>query len=112
MIKKFTDYENIHSVNQLYLITHSATGYFKEKKGEKYLIIDLTEKYKEIFSEIRSEIEMLNSAKELYYEKDYTRIGINTNEDLPLNVTLKFPTFTIIISVFFKKVNNCIRKFI
>ena len=32
MIKKFDDYENIHSVNPLYLIINSATGYFKEKK--------------------------------------------------------------------------------
>ena len=31
-IKKFGDYENIHSVNPLYLIIHSATRYFKEKK--------------------------------------------------------------------------------
>ena len=32
IIKKFGDYENIHSVNPLYLIIDSATGYFKEKK--------------------------------------------------------------------------------
>ena len=32
MIKKFDNYENIHSVNLLYLIINSATGYFKEKK--------------------------------------------------------------------------------
>ena len=30
-IKKFSDCKNIHSVNPLYLIFHSATGYFKEK---------------------------------------------------------------------------------
>ena len=30
-IKKFSDYKNIHSVNPLYLIIYSATGYFKEK---------------------------------------------------------------------------------
>ena len=30
-IKKFRDCENIHSVNLLYLIFHSATGHFKEK---------------------------------------------------------------------------------
>ena len=30
-IKKFGDCENIHSVNLLYLIIHSATGHFKEK---------------------------------------------------------------------------------
>ena len=30
-IKKFGDCENIHSVNPLHLIIHSATVYFKEK---------------------------------------------------------------------------------
>ena len=45
MIKKFSDCENNHSVNPLYLIIHSATGHFKEKYGEKYLIIDSKEKY-------------------------------------------------------------------
>ena len=29
MIKKIGDCENIYSVNPLYLIIHSATGYFK-----------------------------------------------------------------------------------
>ena len=33
-IKKFGDYENIHSVNPLYLIIHFATGYFKEKTAK------------------------------------------------------------------------------
>ena len=31
------------------LIINSATGYFKEKNGEKYLILDSTEKYEEVF---------------------------------------------------------------
>ena len=35
-IKKFSDCENIHSVNPLYLTIYSATGYFKEKYGKKY----------------------------------------------------------------------------
>ena len=43
-IKKFGDCEIIHSVNPLYLIIHSATGYFKEKYDEQYLILDSTEK--------------------------------------------------------------------
>ena len=42
------DYENIRSVNPLYLIFLSATGYFKEEYSEKYLILDLTEKYEEV----------------------------------------------------------------
>ena len=43
-IKKFSDCKNISSVNPFNLIFHSATGYFKEKNGERYLIIDSTEK--------------------------------------------------------------------
>ena len=35
-IKKFSDSKNIHSVNLLYLIIHSAIGHFKEENGEKY----------------------------------------------------------------------------
>ena len=31
IIKKFSDYENIRSVNPLCLIINSATGYFKQK---------------------------------------------------------------------------------
>ena len=31
-IKKFGDCENIYNINPLYLIIHSATGHFKEKK--------------------------------------------------------------------------------
>ena len=73
-IKKIGDYENIHSVNPLYLIIHSATGYFKEKYGEKYLILDSTEKYEEVFSGIKSEIEMINGGKEFFYEKSYSKI--------------------------------------
>ena len=49
-IKKIGDCENIRSVNPLYLIIHSAIGYFKEKNGEKYLILDPIEKYEEVFS--------------------------------------------------------------
>ena len=43
-VKKIGDCENINTVNPLYLMIHSATGYFKEKYGEKYLILDSTEK--------------------------------------------------------------------
>ena len=31
---KFNDHENVHSVNPLYLVIRSATGYFKQEYGE------------------------------------------------------------------------------
>ena len=105
-VKKFSDCENIHSMNPLYLIIHSDTGHFKEKIGEKYLIIDSTEKYDEVFSGIISEIKTLNGEKELFYEKNYARIGIDTVDDLPINKQLKFPTLTIIIRCVLQKDKN------
>ena len=34
----------------------------------------------------------------MFYEKNYARIGINTDDDLPLNKSLKFTALTIIFS--------------
>ena len=102
-VKKIGDCENIHSVNPLYLIIYSITWYFKEKYGEKYLILDSTEKYEEVFSGIKEEIETINGGKELFYEKNYARIGVNTDNDIPLNNSLKFPTLTIIIRCIFQE---------
>ena len=68
-VKKISDCENINSVNPLYLMIHSATGHFKEKYSKKYLILDSTEKYDEVFSGIKKEIETINGGKELVYEK-------------------------------------------
>ena len=102
IIKNFGDCENIRSVNPLYLIIYSATGYFKEKYGEKYLILDSTEKYDEVFSGIKKEIETINGGKELFYKKNYAKIGVNTDDDIPLNKQLKFPTLTIIIRFIFQ----------
>ena len=68
-IKKFSYCENIHSVNPLCLIIHSAAGHFKEKNGEKCLIIDSTEKYDGVFSRIISEIKTLNVGKNCFMKK-------------------------------------------
>ena len=93
----------IFSVSLLYLIIHSATGHFKEKNCEKYLNIDSTEKYEEVFLGIGSEIKTLNGGRGFFHDKNYSRIGVNTDDDLPLNKPLKFPTLTIIIRCIFQK---------
>ena len=87
----------------MHLIINSVTGYFKEKNGEKYIVLDSTEKYEKAFSGIISEIKTFNGGKELFYEKNYSRIGINADDDLPLNKQLKFPTLTIIIRCVLQK---------
>ena len=102
-IKKCENCENIHSVNPLYLIIHSAKRHFKEKNSEKYLIIDSTDEYKEVFSGIKSEIEILNGGIELFYEKNYAGIGVDNDDHLPLNKPLKFPMLAIIIRRVFQE---------
>ena len=57
----------------------------------------MTDKYEEVLSGIRSEIKTLNGGKKLFYEKNYAKTVINTDDDLPLNKPLKFPTLAIII---------------
>ena len=105
-IKKFDDCENIHRVNPLYLLIYSATGCFKQKIGEKYLVIDSTEKYEEVFSGIKKEIKTISGGKELIDEKDYAEIRINTDDDVLLNKELKFPTLTIITRCIFQEGNK------
>ena len=53
----------------MYLTIQPATGHFKEKNNDKYLILDLTDKQEEVWSRIRSEIKTINGGKELFYEK-------------------------------------------
>ena len=55
-----------------------------------------------MFSKIKSEIETINSGEETYYEKHYAKIMFDTDDDIPLNKTIKFPTLTIIIRCIFQ----------
>ena len=85
---------------------HSATGYCKEKYDEKYLTLNSTEKYDEVFSGIKKEIGKINGGKELFYEKNYARIGVKTDDDVPLDKELKLPSLTIIIRCVFQNGNK------
>ena len=78
---------------------NSATGYFKEKNDEKYLILDSTKEYESVWSEIRSEIKRINGGEKVFYEKNYCKIGINTKDDLPLGESLKFLTLIVNINL-------------
>ena len=97
-IKKIDNYENIHSVNPLYFITHSLTGHFKEK-NDKYLILDSTDKYEQVWSEIR-ELQKCYSKKELMcqlltlikqmYPKNACFVIIGTLKVLEFNLNRMF----------------------
>ena len=58
---------------------------------------ELLKKYADVWDGIKNEIKAINGGKENDYGKDYMKIKFNSDNDLPLNKPLKFPTLTIII---------------
>ena len=96
--------ENFNSSNPLHLKINSATRYFKEKNNDNYLTLDSTKEHESVWSEIRSEIKRFNGG--VFYEKSYWKVGINTEDDLPLNESLKFLTLTVNINLVLQENNK------
>ena len=42
-----------------------------------------------MFSGVKSKIETINGGKEMFYEKNYDKIGVNTDDNVPLNKKIK-----------------------
>ena len=108
-IKKIDDYENIYSVNPLYLTITHASGYIEEKGVNKYLVFDSTDenkellkKYSDVWNGIKNKIKEVSDS-ECDYEKDYMKIKFNSDDNLPLNKPLKFHNMTIIIRSVFEE---------
>ena len=51
---------------------------------------------------IKNEIETINGDKKFEYGKDFMRIEFDSDDNLPLNKSLKFSTMTIIVRSVFK----------
>ena len=76
-IKKIGDYNNINSVNPLYLMINEMIGHFEEKNENKYLVLDdvdenkeVSKKYEEVQEGVEKEIETINGGKNVEYIKD------------------------------------------
>ena len=64
-IKKIDDYEDIYSVNPLYLHVNHANGYIEEKIGNKYLIFDSTNENKMLLKNTKiSGVELKTKSKQ------------------------------------------------
>ena len=104
--------ENLNSSNLLRIKIDSATGYFKEKNDKKYLILNSTKEYERVWSEIRSEIKRIDRGEKVFYEKNYCKIDINTEDDLPLKESLKFLALIVNINLILQTDNKLYHKFI
>ena len=102
-VKKIANYNNINSVNLLYLMINEMIGHFEEKNENKYLVLDdidenkeVLKKYEEVWEGIKKEIEAINSGKKIEYRKDFKKLRFESNDDLALNKPIKLRLLTII----------------
>ena len=79
-IKKVDDYENIHSVNALYLTTGKVIVHIEEKNESKYLVFnsadenkEVLKKHKELWNGIKNETETRNGSKTGEYGKNFMK---------------------------------------
>ena len=108
--KIISDYENITSVNPLYLITNDVDGYTEENNKNKYLSFASTDnnkevlkKYIKLWDEVKYHVQTINDDEFGEYGKDYMKIKSYSDDNLPLNKILKFSVLTIIIRHVFEK---------
>ena len=100
---------DVNSVNPLYLIINKIEGYFEKVDGDKYLIInsengDIMQKYQEVFNGTKEIIKKINGCNQpIKYDDNYMKIKFNTDDNIPLNKIIYFPTITIIIRSVTKK---------
>ena len=82
---------------------------FQKKNGNKYLTIsdisknsEVLKKYDHVFAGIRYHVEKI-SEKSGEYQTDSKKVKCNTDDDIPLNKMIYFPTITVIIGCVFEK---------
>ena len=107
-IDKKSEWE-INSVNPLYLLINRIDGFIEKKNGSKYLnIIDtsknseILKKHNQVFYGIKYHIKKINN-NDIKYDKDYMKIKFNTDDNIPLNKVLYFPTITVMIRCVLEK---------
>ena len=113
---KDSGYVKFKSVNPLYLIISEVDKHFELKNGNKYLILDSTNKNKVVLKEYTqlrdgiknyaecNFIEKINN-KLGEYRKKILKIKFNSHDTFPLNKILKLQNITIIIRSVFHRID-------
>ena len=89
-------------------------GHFQEKNEIKQLVLDdvdenkeVSKKYKEVSESVKKEIGTINGGEKTEYGKDFRKIRFESNDDLPLNKSIKLRLLTIIIRSVFNEDGKC-----
>ena len=96
----------------MYLTISELDGYIEEKNGNNYLIFPSTdknkkvlEKYTELSNRTKKMIKTIND-KPGEYGKDFMKIKFNSDDNLPLNKTLKLHNLAVFVRSIFHKNNK------
>ena len=88
------------------MIINRVYGYASEKNGFKFLKIDkgdsVLKKYDHVFSGIKYHIEKIELG-DVNFNSDYDKIKYLSDDLLPLNKLIYFPTLTVVIRCVFKR---------
>ena len=80
--------------------------YVSEKNGSKFVTIDkgdsVLKKYDQVFSGTKHHIKKIDDG-EVNYSADYDKIKLLSDDLLPLNKLIYFPTLTVVIRCVFKQ---------
>ena len=105
--------KNLNSSDSLYLVFNNLDAYIEKSGENRYLIFASTEKntimlknYTELWDEIKEQIELITDDKVTKYGKDFMKIRLKTNDDLPLNEIINIPVCEVIVSSIFKEDNE------
>ena len=90
---------NVNSVNPLYLIINRVYGvrFLKIDKGDSFL-----KKYDQVFAGVKHHIKK-NDNTDVNYNSDYEKINFLSDDSLPLDKLIYFPTMTVILRCLFKR---------
>ena len=94
---KRSNHVNIDSDN-------NVAGYIEESNGNKYFVFASTDKNKELlikytklWDKIKNQIETINGVEPIKYKKDFMKIRLESDDNLPLRKILSIPGMIIVV---------------
>ena len=109
--KKIEYFENINSVNPLYLIIGQVDWYIEENNRNDYLVFTSTNnnkkllaKFLRLWDEIEYLIKIINGDKKDKYEKYFMKIRFESDDHLPLNKILKLHVLAVFVRFVFWRI--------
>ena len=112
MTVKNLNYIKINRVNHIYLIISKINGYIEESNKNKYLTLVTTEesvdtlkKHEELWNKNGDLIKSITSSSD-NYDKKYSKIKFNSDDDLLLNKTPKLCNMVVVVRSVFHESNK------